>query len=433
MKTIALIFQIHQPYILKKYRFFDIGKHHFYFDDFFNKTRLNDSIENCYAPLLELLKKALLKYNNDFKVAFSISGTTLKLIEHFNIDFLYQIQELSNFSQFELLGGTYSHSLASLSDKKAFKTQVLLQEEILENLFNRKPHVFCNSELIYNDEIGSIISELGYCAAVTEGAKHILGWKSPNFLYFNTKNPKLKLFLRNYQLCDDLSFKFSNKNWNEYPLTSKKFVRWLQNLDKKEETINLVFNAETFGNIQTKETGIFNFLNEFIELVVKNEDFMFSTPSEICKIHQPIAPFSTDNLISWADNERDITAWLGNDMQKEAFEKLYNLSPKMKLVKNVLLKNTWLQLQNCDHFYYMDTKLLSDGSKFKYYNPYNNPYDAFINYMNVLSDFTKTVENDISNNIDNNDSIVEKMEYHENEIKNLKKKLKKQQSKNKKY
>ncbi|HAF30979.1 MAG TPA: alpha-amylase, partial [Bacteroidales bacterium] len=254
---------------------------------------------------------------------------------------------------------------------------------------------FRNTELIYSDEIGAMVADMGFKAMLSEGAKHILGWKSPNYMYTNAINPKLKLLLKNFTLSDDIAFRFSNRAWKEWPLTTEKYVNWLNSIDEKEEIVNLFMDYETFGEHQWAETGVFEFMRHLPHRVFSDSNFEFLTPSEAAEKHQPVANMHVPNPISWADEERDLTAWLGNDLQDEAFDKLYSLIEKMDMIKNEDLLRDWKYLQTSDHFYYMCTKWFSDGDVHKYFNPYDSPYEAFINYMNALSDFILRVDNEI--------------------------------------
>ena len=300
---------------------------------------------------------------------------------------IHSFQKLAKTGYVEFLAETNAHSLVSLSDKEEFMQQVKLHEEKIQKYFNKTPSVFRNTELIYSDEIGEIVAEMGYDGMLTEGAKHILGWKSPNYIYCNAINPKLKLLLKNFKLSDDIAFRFSNQSWEEWPLTVEKFISWIQNLPQEEEIINLFMDYETFGEHQWADTGIFEFLKALPGFALQ-QNFQFGTPSEVIKNHQPVSAIHVPYPISWADEERDLTAWLGNAMQNEAFEKLYKLSEKIKFCKDENLLKDWEYLQTSDHLYYMCTKFFSDGEVHSYFNPYESPYDAFINYMNVLSDFS---------------------------------------------
>ena len=266
------------------------------------------------------------------------------------------------------------------------KKQVKEHSAKIEKLFGQKPKVFRNTELIYSDEVGAAVYKMGYKGMLTEGAKHILGWKSPNFLYYNAKEPQLKLLLRNYILTDEIAFRFGSKKW-----TADSYVAKLNEIPDKEEVVTLFMDYETFGEHQHADTGIFQFLEHLPSAVLNQTDFRFATPSSIIKNVQPVAAINVPYPISWADEERDITAWLGNNMQNEAFSKLYALTDKIAQVKDPQILQDWEYLQTSDHFYYMSTKWFSDGEVHAYFNPYKNPYDAFINYMNVLTDFTLRV------------------------------------------
>ncbi|WP_462318129.1 glycoside hydrolase family 57 protein [Marinilabilia sp.] len=388
MKTICLYFQVHQPFRFRRYRFFDIGNDHYYFDDYTNESILNKIAGDCYLPTNELLLRLIKKHKGEFKVAFSITGVAIEQFKLYAPEVLESFQALAATGQVEFLAETYAHSLVALKDEDAFKKQVTMHSKMVEELFGQKPKVFRNTELVYSDKIGDTVARMGFKAMLTEGAKHILGWKSPNFLYCNALNPRLKVLLKNFKLSDDIAFRFGNKDWSEWPLTSAKFATWIKQMDKKEEVINLFMDYETFGEHQGKETGIFEFLEYFPKEVLKYKDLSFSKPSEVASKLQVVAPVNVPHPISWADEERDLTAWLGNEMQQEAFDKLYALLPKMNRCTDSKLQKDWNYLQCSDHLYYMCTKFFSDGDVHAYFNPYETPYEAFINYMNVLSDFT---------------------------------------------
>ncbi len=397
MKTICFYFQVHQPFRLRRYRFFDIGESHHYFDDFANKSIMRKVAEKCYLPTNKLFLDLINEYGSKFKISYSISGTAIDQFEMYAPDVLKSFKKLAETGCVEFLSETYSHSLSSLKSKEEFENQVNIHRQKIVNHFGQTPKVFRNTELIYSDKIGEMVADMGYKAMLSEGAKHILGWKSPNYLYTNAINPKLKLLLKNFTLSDDIAFRFSNRGWQEWPLTTEKFVGWLNKLDPKDEIINLFMDYETFGEHQWAETGIFNFMQHLPHKVFSDSDFEFLTPSEAADKHQPIAPMHVPYPISWADEERDLTAWLGNDLQDEAFDKLYSLIDKMKMIQDNDLLKDWKYLQTSDHFYYMCTKWFSDGDVHKYFNPYDSPYDAFINYMNVLSDFTLRLETQLIN------------------------------------
>ncbi|WP_340111464.1 glycoside hydrolase family 57 protein [Maribellus mangrovi] len=387
MKSICLSLQVHQPFRFRRYRFFDIGNDHYYYDDYSNDAILQRVADKAYLPGNKLLLKLIDKLEGQFKVSFAISGTALEQFELYAPEVLESFRDLAKTGCVEFLSETYSHSLTSLKDAATFKDQVKQHDERIFGLFGQKPQVFRNTEMIYSNEIGELVSKMGYKAMLTEGAKQVLGWKSPNFLYVNALNPRLKILMRNFKLSDDLAFRFSNGNWSEYPLTAEKFIGWLNKLEKTEEVVNLFLSYESFGERQPAESGIFEFLEAFAKQVVKSDELAFATPAEIVEKLQPISVVNVPESISWADEERDLTAWLGNGMQKEAFNKLYELSSRMKRCRDDELLKDWNYLQVSDHFYYMSTKHSLDGSQNRSQNPFDSPYDAFINYMNVLSDF----------------------------------------------
>ena len=399
MKSICLFFQVHQPFRHRRYRFFDIGNEHYYYDDYTNETTLRRIAEKSYLPANKLMLKLIKNLKGKFKASFSITGVALDQFELYAPEVLKSFQDLANTGCVEFLSETYSHSLASLKDKTVFEEQVKLHDKRIFELFGQKPKVFRNTEMIYSDEIGAQVLDMGYSAMLTEGARHILGWKSPNFLYVNARNPRLKVLMRNFKLSDDITFRFSNTNWTEHPLTAEKYLNWFNRLEPNEEVVNLFFSYESFGDRQPKETGIFDFFEHWAELIVKSDSFKFSTPSDVLKELQPVSLVSVPHPISWADEERDITPWLGNAMQKEAFEKLYNLNRKMKYCEDEELIKDWYYLQESDHFYYMSTKFFSSGEARSYFNPFDSPYEAFINYMNILSDFTIRINSATPENI----------------------------------
>ena len=358
MSTICFYFQVHQPFRFRRYRFFDIGNEHYYYDDYSNESIFRKVAEKCYLPANKLMLELLNKHQGRFKVSFSISGIALDQMELYAPDVLDSFKALAETGNVEFLAETNAHSLVSLKDEEAFRRQVEEHVGKIKKHFGQVPTVFRNTELVYSDEIGAMVSRMGYEAMLTEGAKHILGWKSPNYLYCNALEPRLKVLLKNFKLSDDIAFRFSDKGWSEYPLTAEKFVGWLKNLPKT---------------------------------VFAKSKFTFSTPSEIARSLQPIASIQVPYPISWADEERDLTAWLGNELQEEAYNRLYDLGDKLKMVHDPVLEKDWNYLQISDHFYYMCTKFFSDGAVHSYFNPYDTPYDAFINYMNILSDFTLRV------------------------------------------
>jgi len=397
MRHICFYFQVHQPFRLRRnYRFFDIGSNHHYYDEHANRTIVQKVANKCYLPTNKVLLDLIKEYGAQFKIAFSISGTALDQFEKYSPQTIESFQRLADTGCVEFLGETYAHSLCSLKSKEEFFHQVALHTKKIKEVLGQKPKVFRNTELIYSDGIGEMVAEMGFKAQLTEGAKHILGWKSPNYLYCNARNPKLKLLLKNFSLSDDIAFRFSNRGWSQWPLTADKFVNWINELPREEEIINLFMDYETFGEHQWEHTGIFEFMRHLPGKVFANSNYNFITPSQAVEQMKPVAPIHVPHPISWADEERDLTAWLGNDLQDDAFDNLYKLEPLVRKCKAAALLKDWEYLQTSDHFYYMCTKFFSDGDVHKYFNPYETPYEAYINYMNVLSDFTLRV-NDLAN------------------------------------
>ncbi|HBS87938.1 MAG: alpha-amylase [Bacteroidetes bacterium GWF2_38_335] len=387
MRTICFYFQVHQPFRLKRYRFFDIGHDPYYFDEFANKSIMRKVAEKCYLPANQVFLDLVKEYGGRFKISYSISGTAIDQFEMYAPDVLESFKKLAATGHVEFISETYSHSLSALKSKDEFERQVKLHRNKIEQHFGIVPKTFRNTELIYSDKVGEMVADMGYKVMLMEGAKHVLGWKSPNYVYCNPINPKLNLLLKNFQLSDDIAFRFSNRGWDGWPLTAEKFVGWLNQLDRREEVINLFMDYETFGEHQWKETGIFDFLKALPRTVFNMSDFGFNTPSEVVEKIDPVGVVNVPYPCSWADEERDLTAWLGNALQDEAFNNLYSLIDKVEKCGSPDLKRDWLYLQTSDHFYYMCTKWFSDGDVHKYFNPYNSPYEAFINYMNILSDF----------------------------------------------
>jgi alpha-amylase len=391
MKKICFYFQVHQPFRVKNYRFFDIGENSDYFDDAKNYSVMQKVREKCYLPANNVLLGLIKEYGKQFKVSFSISGTALEQFERYAPEVIDSFKQLAATGCVEFLGETFYHSLSSLVSEEEFIQQVKEHSKKIEQLFGQKPGVFRNTELIYSDKIGAMVKNLGFKAMLAEGADHVLGWKSPNFLYCSALVPELKLLLKNYRLSDDVAFRFSQSSWEAWPLTTEKYVNWLDALPGNEEIINLFMDYETFGEHQWKETGIFDFMRALPHQVFSSSQYSFVTPSEAIEQLQPVAPISMPEPVSWADAERNLSAWLGNDLQDNAFEAIYSLERKVKATKDPRLLKEWRYLQTSDHFYYMCTKFFSDGDVHKYFNPYNSPYEAFINYMNVFSDFEARV------------------------------------------
>jgi alpha-amylase len=369
-----------------------MGVDHYYYDDYQNRSLMQRIAKKSYLPANKLMLKLIKKHGKDFNIAFSISGLAIEQFEKYAPEVLEGFRELAATGNVEFLAETYGHSLASLGNREEFERQVNLHAKKIEELFGQKPVTFRNTELIYSDDIGEMVADMGYATMLTEGAKHVLGWKSPNFLYQSSGKSGLKLLLKNFRLSDDIAFRFSDRGWGEWPLTAEKFAKWIKDIQKDQEIVNLFIDYETFGEHQWADTGIFEFMEAMPAQVLKNTDFIFSKPKDIARTLQPKSEIQVPYPISWADAERDLTAWLGNEMQDEAFEKLYTIEPLIRNCKDESILSDWNYLQASDHFYYMCTKWFSDGDVHRYFNPYPSPYEAFINYMNVLSDFLSRVE-----------------------------------------
>ena len=385
MKTVCFYFQVHQPWRLKTYRFFQMGNDHNYLDDFTNRAIMQKIARECYLPMNALLESLIHEHKGAFKCTFSITGSAVEQFKAYAPEVLESFKRLAATGHVEFLGETYSHSLSSLYSVDEFKQEVKLHSQMLKEEFGIKPTAFRNTELIYSDEIAKAVEGMGFKTMLAEGAKHILGWKSPNFIYSDAVDNKLRLMLRNYKLSDDIAFRFSNECWSEWPLTADKFAGWVA--QETGDVVNLFMDYETFGEHQKASTGIFDFVKALPGALLRTGELEFATVSEASKRLQPVAVLHCPYAMSWADEERDVTAWLGNDLQNEAFRKLYSLAPKIKKVKNKDFDFVWHFMQNSDHFYYMATKWLSDGDVHSYFNPYGSAYEAFMNYMNVLADF----------------------------------------------
>lgn len=387
MKSICFYFQVHQPFRLRNYRFFDIGRNHSYFDDIQNAWICRRVADKCYLPTNKLMLDLIKQHGGAFRISYSISGTALDQFEKYTPEVIDSFRALAETGCVEFMAETYTHSLSALKSKQEFTDQVRIHSHKIETLFGLKPKVFRNTELIYSDDIGNMVADMGFSAQLTEGAKHILGWRSPNHAYAHPYRDDIKLLLKNFQLSDDIAFRFSQHTWPGYPLTADKYVDWLNQIDNDNpECINLFMDYETFGEHQWKETGIFEFLKHLPSKVLSRSDYTFNTPSELVANLNPIDKMYAPIPISWADEERDLTAWLGNDLQDDAFDQIYEFEDKIRKIDDLNFWIDWRYLQTSDHFYYMCTKWFSDGDVHKYFNHYESPYDAYMNYANVLSD-----------------------------------------------
>ena len=392
MKKLCFYFQVHQPFRLKDYRFFDISCDDDYFDKKLNHEIMRKVADKCYLPMNQLLLEQIQAHNGNFKVSFSISGICIEQFELYAQDVLDSFKRLADTGCVEFIAETYGHSLSALKSPEEFKAQVAKQTAKVKEHFGQIPTTFRNTELIYNNQIGSLVHEMGYKTMITEGADHIMDWRSPNFIYSHCQHPDLKLLLKNYKLSDDIAFRFSEQSWESWPLHAETFGQWVNSTAWNQEIINLFMDYETFGEHQWAESGIFEFMRELPNQIINHSQFDFVTPSEAAAQLNPVSEIDIHNTISWADAERDLTAWLGNPIQDDAFDSLYELEELVKNVDDKKIKDDWVKLQTSDHFYYMCTKFWSDGDVHKYFSHYDSPYAAFINYMNVLTDFEERVK-----------------------------------------
>lgn len=393
MPSVCFYFQVHQPFRIKKYSFFDIGNDHFYEDADKNRSILDKVAEKCYLKTNRKMLELINRHQGKFRISYSLSGVFIEQCENYRPDVLQSFIDLAKTGCVEFLSETYYHSLSFLFSKKEFKRQVVEHDEKIKQYFGQTPKVFRNTELIYNNELASFIEKMGYKAIICEGVDRILGHRSPNFIYQPVGTKKIKALLKNYRLSDDIAFRFSDRNWADFPLTADKFAGWIHQVAGNGEIINLFMDYETFGEHQWESTGIFEFLDHLPAEIMKHPDFNFKTPSEIIESYSARGEYDAHDYTSWADIERDLSAWKSNSMQEEAFRKIYALEKRVMAIGNEDLIDIWSKLQTSDHFYYMCTKFWSDGDVHKYFSPYDSPYDAYIYFMNVVSDFEITVKN----------------------------------------
>ncbi|MEK7642401.1 MAG: glycoside hydrolase family 57 protein [Patescibacteria group bacterium] len=390
MPSVCLYFQVHQPMRVRKYRVFDVGNSREYFNDrsgtsLDNKFIIEKVAKKSYLPANKVLLENI-RRNPDFKVSFSISGLALEQFEEFAPEVISSFKELVDTGNVELLSETYYHSLASIYSKDEFLEQVKLHRKKLRDLFGVTPTVFRNTELVYNNEIAKLAEEMGYRGILAEGVDRILGWRSPTFVYKPSGTKNIKALLKHYKLSDDIAFRFGQKEWNEWPLTGDKFAEWISNYNGNGQVVNLFMDYETFGEHQWEDTGIFEFLRYLPEAILRNAGNDFLTVSEVLDKYDSVDTIDVPEYISWADTERDLSAWLSNDLQREALDSIYTLGKEISHVEDPDLLRDWRRLQTSDHFYYMCTKYWNDGDVHKYFSPYETPHEAFIAYMNVLHD-----------------------------------------------
>ena len=383
MPSVCFYFQVHQPMRLRHYTVFD--KNDRYFDDYKNASICRKVANKCYLPANRLILDLIRQFNGRFKVAYSITGVLLEQFLSYSPEVMSTFDALAETGCVEFLAETYYHSLSFLYSRDEFVEQVNKHIETINSYFGQKPRIFRNTELVYNNDLAALIeSTEKFDAIITEGADHILGYRSPNFVYQPKNCKNLKLLLKNYSLSDDIAFRFSNRDWPQWPLTADKFAHWISNVNGNGNVVNLFMDYETFGEHQWEDTGIFDFMRHLPQEVLKHPDNNFKTPSEVVQHYPPVGTVDVPNIISWADIERDLSAWVGNAMQSNAIHELYRLEKKIKQTDDEQIIADWRRLQASDHFYYMCTKYFADGDVHKYFNPYDSPYDSYINFMNVL-------------------------------------------------
>lgn len=383
MPSVCFYFQVHQPMRLRHYTVFDNDDR--YFDDYKNAVICKKVAHKCYLPANRLLLKLIHKHKGRFRIAYSLTGVVLEQLERYSPEVLSTFHALAETGCVEFLAETYYHSLSFLYSRQEFVEQVKKHMNLIESLFGQTPTVFRNTELIYNNELALLIEAMGcFDGIITEGADHILGHRSPNFVYRPKNCRHTKLLLKNYSLSDDIAFRFSNRHWAEWPLTAGKFGQWISAINGNGNVVNLFMDYETLGEHQWEDTGIFDFVRHVPEEILKHPDNNFKTPSEVMTDYEPVDIVDVPHVISWADTERDLSAWLGNPMQSNAIHELYRLEKKIKRANDERILSDWRRLQVSDHFYYMCTKYFADGDVHKYFNPYDSPYDSYINFMNVL-------------------------------------------------
>ncbi|WP_308264526.1 glycoside hydrolase family 57 protein [Prevotella sp.] len=399
MKTICLYFEIHQNIQLKRYRFFDIGTDHYYYDDYENERLIADIAERSYMPALNTLLEMIKSNNGAFKVAFSLSGVGIEQLEIHAPQVLEKLQELNQTGCVEFLAEPYSHGLASLANEECFAKEVKRQAQKMKEYFGQEPKVLRNSSLIYSDDIGLQASQLGFKGMLTEGARHVLGWKSPNYVYNCALAPNLKLLLRNVNFSDDISLRFSNTDWEGYPLFADNYMDRIANLPEGEKVVNIFMELSALGIAQPLSSNILDFFKA-LPTCAKERGITFSTPSEICDSFDSVSAVDVPDTLSWNDEERDCSCWLGNPMQREAFNKLYSVADRVRIADDPRINQDWDYLQASNNFRQMTTKPSQVGLN---RGIYSSPFDAFTNYMNILGDFISRVNSLYPDSIDNDE------------------------------
>ena len=397
MKTVCLYFEIHQNIHLKRYRFFDIGTDHYYYDDYENARSITETAERSYVPAIEALLEMADAHPGYFKCAISLSGCAIEQLENHAPQVIELLQQLNEKGCVEFLAEPYSHGFSSLKNPETFRDEVQRLCAKVKALFGKDPKIFRNSALIYSDEIGELVASMGFKGMLAEGAKHVLGWKSPHFVYHCNRNPKLKLLLRDYSLSEDISFRFNDSSWSEYPLFADTYANWIGNLPEEEQVVNIFMELCALGIFQPLSSNILEFMKA-LPAQFKERGIIFSTPSEICSKMKSAGELTVTYPTSWVDEERDLSPWLGNVMQREAIDKLYSIADRVRICRDRRLMQDFDYLQASNNLRFMSTKPNSYGG---YRGIYDSPYDAFTNYMNILGDFITRVNDRYPLDIDN--------------------------------
>jgi len=389
MASVVFYFQVHQPFRLRRYSVFDTDTN--YFDDPHNERICRKVTEKCYLPANRLMAELIDRHDGRFRISYSLTGTIIEQWRRWAPEVLESFLELRRTGCVEFITETYYHSLAFLYDRDEFIRQTRMHRELMEELFGRGPRVFRNTELTYNNDVAKVVEDMGFDGILTEGADHVLGYRSPTFIYNPPNCARLRMLMKNYRLSDDIAFRFGNRAWQEWPLTAERFTQWVDQINGNGYVCNLFMDYETFGEHQWADTGIFEFLRALPEKVLATGKNDFLTVSQAIDRYPSAGEMDVPHMISWADTERDISAWLGNSMQANALHDLYALAEDVLAAGDEALLRDWRQLQTSDHFYYMCTKWFADGDVHKYFNPYGSPYDAYINYMNILDNVRSRV------------------------------------------
>ncbi len=397
MKTICLYFEIHQIIHLKRYRFFDIGTDHYYYDDYENERSITDIAERSYMPALATIEQMIQEGNGKFKVAFSLSGVGLEQLEMHAPQVIEKLQALGQTGCVECLAEPYSHGLSSLKDEDCFRRDVEKQARKIEEYFGQRPTILRNSSLIYSDDIGLQAAQMGFKGMLTEGAKHVLGWKSPHYVYHCALAPNLKLLLRDVELSDDISLRFNDHNWERYPLMADSYIDRIANLSEQSHVVNIFMELSILGIAQPLSSHILDFLKALPGYAYQ-KDMQFATPSEVIEQYPSVGACDVPDTLSWVDEERDVSTWLGNAMQREAFEKLYSVAERVSIINDPRINQDWDYLQASNNFRFMTTKPSNVGLD---RGIYSGPFDAFTNYMNILGDFITRINDRYSPDIDN--------------------------------